>query len=77
VLRLVQALDGELSREALQEALGLAHRDHFMTAYLQPTLDQGLVELTIPDKPRSSKQCYRLTAAGLRLKQASSGDSTA
>ncbi len=27
-------------------------------------LDQGLVEMTIPDKPRSSKQRYRLTKLG-------------
>ena len=27
-------------------------------------LDAGLVEMTIPDKPTSSKQRYRLTAAG-------------
>jgi hypothetical protein len=26
---------------------------------------QGLLELTIPDKPRSCKQRYRLTALGI------------
>jgi ATP-dependent DNA helicase RecG len=53
-----------MSRGDLQKALALAHRDHFTEAYLQPALKLGLVEPTIPDKPRSSKQRYRLSAQG-------------
>jgi len=30
-------------------------------------MDAGLIEMTIPDKPQSSKQKYRLTAAGRAL----------
>jgi len=44
--------------------VGLKDRKHFGEAYLQPALDAGLLEMTIPDKPQSSKQRYRLTAAG-------------
>ena len=58
------------TRQRLQEALGLKHEDHFREAYLTPALRSGLIEMTIPDKPRSSKQRYRLTAAGNKyLKQ--------
>jgi len=31
------------------------------------TLDDGLIEKTIPDKPRSSKQKYRLTDRGRQV----------
>ena len=63
-VRLLQALSGEMSRQSLQEALGLKHRNHFNQIYLIPALQAGLIEMTIPDKPRSSKQRYRLTPAG-------------
>ena len=53
-----------MSRAELQEKLGLRHRDNFIEAYLQPALNAGLLEMTIPDKPRSSKQKYRLTEKG-------------
>ena len=62
--RLLQVLTGEMTRQSLQEALGLKHRDHFNEIYLTPALETGLIEMTIPDKPRSSKQRYRLTPAG-------------
>ena len=69
-VRLLQVMSGEMTRQRLQEALGLKHEDHFRKAYLIPALRSGLIEMTIPDKPRSSKQRYRLTAAGSKyLKQ--------
>ena len=63
-VRLLQVMSGEMTRQRLQEALGLKHEDYFRKAYLIPALRSGLIEMTIPDKPRSSKQRYRLTAAG-------------
>ena len=69
-VRLLKALDGDMSRLALQAALGLKHDEHFRKAHLQPALDAGLVEMTIPDKPTSRSQRYRITAAGrLALKK--------
>jgi ATP-dependent DNA helicase RecG len=64
VERLLVALTGEMQRRELQDALGLKHEDHFRNAYLVPALEADLVEMTIPDKPRSSKQRYRLTNKG-------------
>ena len=47
--------------------MGLRHRDSFQQNYLQPALQAGLIEMTIPHKPRSSKQQYRLTERGRLL----------
>ena len=60
---------GEESRTELQKSLGLADRKNFRINYLNPALEEGLVELTIPDKPKSSKQKYRLTEKGRKARQ--------
>lgn len=64
VRRLVAALQGEMSRAELMAALGLADRSHFLKTYLHPSLDASLIEMTLPQSPRSRKQRYRLTALG-------------
>lgn len=46
------------------ELAGRSNRTKFRNQVLAPLLAAGLLELTIPDKPRSSKQRYRLTATG-------------
>ena len=66
-VKLIRAFAGEMSRRDLQQAVGLKDDEHFRKVYLLPALDQGLIEMTIPDKPRSSKQRYRLTAKGTQL----------
>jgi ATP-dependent DNA helicase RecG len=44
---------------------GRSDRTKFRNQVLRPLLDAGWLEMTIPDKPRSSRQQYRTTAAGL------------
>ncbi len=39
-------------------------RTKFRHQVLGAILEEGLIEMTIPDKPRSSKQKYRLTGKG-------------
>lgn len=53
--------------EALQSALGLQDRKSFRERYLKPALAEELVEMTLPDKPNSRLQKYRLTEKGRRL----------
>ena len=64
VVQVVLASQGEQSRAALMEAVGLSHREHFRENYLVPALAAGYLEMTIPDKPTSSLQKYRLTPTG-------------
>lgn len=68
VARLLRAFGGEpMTRKKLQEALGLRHEDHFRSAYLVPALERGLVEMTLPEKPKSRLQKYRITERGRAL----------
>ena len=53
-----------MSRQELQAMLKLSNREHFRKEYLVPALDAELIERTIPDKPQSRLQKYRLTEKG-------------
>ena len=68
-VRLLKVLSGEMTRQQLQVALKLKNDEHFRKAYLVPALKAGLIEMTIPDKPKSSKQKYRLTEKGSKAVQ--------
>ncbi len=68
VASLVLALDGERTRSEIQQVLGLRDRTHLATKYLAPAIADGLVAMTLPDKPRSSNQKYRLTKLGRTLR---------
>ena len=61
-VRLLKALSGEMPQQHLQDRLDLRVCQHFRKAYLFPAMEAGLIAMTIPEKPRSSKQRYRLTA---------------
>ncbi|NLX13041.1 MAG: hypothetical protein GXY44_05205 [Phycisphaerales bacterium] len=64
VHRLLVACEGVLTRQELQSRVGIRHDEHFRLAYIVPALTAGLIEMTIPDKPRSRLQKYRLTDKG-------------
>ena len=55
---------GEYSTSDLMAQLQLKHRPTFIYNYMQPALKAGLIEMTIPDKPNSKYQRYRLTEKG-------------
>jgi ATP-dependent DNA helicase RecG len=56
-----------MKRVDLQAVLGLKHQESFRDVYLIPAMTAGWVEMTIPEKPNSSKQRYRLTRRGAEL----------
>lgn len=67
VQHMLAVMQGEVTRQQLMELLSLKDRKHFSVLYLQPGVAQGVIELTIPDKPNSRLQKYRLTQAGKTL----------
>ena len=71
VKKLIEACSDQMTRAELQRKLKLKDKMHFIERYLKPAIQQGMIELTIPDKPKSPKQKYRLTEKGKKLNQVS------
>lgn len=61
---MLKILKDEMSSDAIMSSLGLNDRKNFREVYLNPAIEDELVSLTIPDKPTSSKQKYRLIELG-------------
>lgn len=51
-------------RDEIQTHLGLKDRKYLRTVTLVPLVKQGLLTMTIPDKPRSPQQRYMITEKG-------------
>ena len=52
------------SFKEIMDHLGLRHRVYVLREYIQPLVEEGLLALTIPDKPKSSRQKYITTENG-------------
>lgn len=71
LISLLQGAQTSLNREALQQALQLKDRKSFRELYLKPALQDGFIAMTMPDKPTSKAQQYKLTQLGKRLSELS------
>ncbi|MBA3035101.1 MAG: Fic family protein [Desulfobacterium sp.] len=68
VKKILQILvKGPLSALDLMKALNLSHRPTFRKNYLHPAINKGFIEMTIPDKPNSRIQQYRITSKGISV----------
>jgi hypothetical protein len=63
LLRLLSAT-GPLGNAEIREHFELKDRTHVREHYVDPALAAGMIELTVPEKPTSRIQKYRLTANG-------------
>ena len=67
-MRLLKYLaDGEKSCAEIAEALGISSKPWLSKAYLVPLVAMGYVALTLPDRPTSRYQRYRLLQKGQTL----------
>ena len=64
---LEQLRRGPKSTSELLADMHLSHRKSFRDTYLKPAFEANLIERTIPDKPNSRLQRYRLSEAGRRV----------
>jgi ATP-dependent DNA helicase RecG len=58
---------GAVSTSEIIGDLDVKNRYELKTLFINPLFDEGVIELSIPDKPTSSKQGYRLSAKGENL----------
>ncbi|NOY90985.1 MAG: hypothetical protein GXP55_07200 [Deltaproteobacteria bacterium] len=63
-VQVLELADVPRSSTDLMEPSGRTDRTKYRDQVLRPLLESELLEMTIPDKPRSSKQQYRTTEAG-------------
>lgn len=64
LLNLMSKESSPRNRDELQQLLGLKDRKSFRDRCLKPALEAGLIEMTIPNKPNSRLQQYRITRQG-------------
>ena len=52
-------LETPRTRQEIQEFCGFANKDSLRRKVLAPLVNANKIQLTIPEKPRSSKQMYK------------------
>lgn len=67
VAKAIRVMNNETSLKSLMDLGGSANRTRFKNIIINPLIALGLVEMTIPDKPNSRYQLYRLSATGRRV----------
>jgi transcriptional regulator with XRE-family HTH domain len=65
IQRLLRILSVPMTRQSLQRALDLKAEKNFRLLHLRPAIRAGLITMTIPSKPNSRLQKYRLTPKGV------------
>ncbi|MBI4652114.1 putative DNA binding domain-containing protein [Candidatus Desantisbacteria bacterium] len=66
-IKILKASTKDKNLLELMEICGKTNRTRFRNFYIKPLIDEGLLELTIPDKPNSRLQKYKVTLKGLTL----------
>ena len=56
--------DVPLKASELRQRMNLSDRKSFNDKYIKPCLERKWIEMTIPDKPNSQNQAYRITQRG-------------
>ena len=63
-MRLLALMSGDMTRKEIRDALKLKDWGNVKKRYLDPCRHRGWIEMTIPEKPTSRNQRFRITPAG-------------
>ena len=66
-IELIDFLTEARSRSEILNFLEIGNQTKNFTINIKPLIENGIIELTIPDKPQSRFQQYRLTEKGKKL----------
>ena len=70
IVRLIELIgEHTCSLKEMMGMMELKDRENFLSNYLNPSMEAGLVEPLYPDQPKHPKQKYRLTEQGKALLQ--------
>jgi predicted transcriptional regulator len=56
-----------LSRKEIFTEIGMNGDSRSFKRHIEPLLTAGFIEMTVPDKPNSRVQKYRISAEGLKM----------
>ena len=65
-LKILKNCKNESSANELMEILNRTNKSKFKNTIIYPLIENGFLELTNPDKPKSPAQKYRLTSKFVR-----------
>ena len=65
-LKILKKCKDESSALELMKILKRTNKSKFKSVIIKPLIDNGFLELTIPEKPKSPNQKYRLTSLFVR-----------
>ena len=65
--KLLISCNEPISINELMDIFSWKDRSKFRKKYITPLLEEGLIKMTIPDKPRSGNQKYHITEKGKGL----------
>ena len=67
-LKIIKNCKNESSAIELMEILNRSNKSKFKNTIINPLVENGFLELTYPDKPKSPTQKYRLTSKFVRAR---------
>ena len=66
-IEIIQRCEHEKTASELMEGVGRTNQSKFRQSVLKPLIHAELIEMTVPDRPRSRNQKYLLTQKGKKL----------